>query len=211
MGEVGCLNDGIFQNLEVSSTFMQAGNKLKVAGYQLITTTGAGETVAASTLTPNGIHFLAVDVAGDIATNNSTITLPTAGAGLDIGDFFTFVVVRASTQATGFTITTASADKLTGVCRLRSITTGAIVEDATKRGGATDAAVNTSGFVGDITAAGVNNIVLDGHNDNDCAGAGGTHITITYTGNPDGTNAMYYVTGVITTLDINSTGAACFA
>jgi hypothetical protein len=211
MAEVGCLKDGNFQNLEVASTFMQGGNAFKVAGYQLITTTAASETTAGSALTPNGIHFLAVDAAGDVATNNETITLPEAGTGLSIGDFFTFVVVRASTQAVGFTITTESNDKLVGVCELRSLAAAAIVSDATKRGGATDAAVNTTGLVGDVSAAGVDSIILDGDSSGDCAGAAGTQITITYTGKPDGTNAMYYVTGVITTLDVNSTCAGTFA
>ena len=211
MAEVGCLKDGNFQNLEVSSTLMQGGNVLKVAGYQLITTTGAGETTAGSDLTPNGIHFLAVDAAGDVAANNETITLPAAGTGLNIGDFFTFVVVRASTHATGFTITTAADDKIVGVCELRSVAAAAIVADATARGGASTAATNNLDLVGDISAAGVNKIVLDGGSGTDVAGAAGTQITLTYVGNPDGTNAMYYVSGTITSIDPNGTAATTFA
>ena len=200
-----------FQNLEVSSTLMQGGNVLKVAGYQLITTTGAGETTAGSDLTPNGIHFLAVDAAGDVAANNETITLPAAGTGLNIGDFFTFVVVRASTHATGFTITTAADDKIVGVCELRSVAAAAIVADATARGGASTAVTNNLDLVGDISAAGVNKIVLDGGSGTDVAGAAGTQITLTYVGNPDGTNAMYYVSGTITSIDPNGTAATTFA
>ena len=211
MAEVGCLKDGNFQNLEVSSTLMQCGNVLKVAGYQLITTTGAGETTAGSDLTPNGIHFLAVDAAGDVAANNETITLPAAGTGLNIGDFFTFVVVRASTHATGFTITTAADDKIVGVCELRSVAAAAIVADATARGGASTAVTNNLDLVGDISAAGVNKIVLDGGSGTDVAGAAGTQITLTYVGNPDGTNAMYYVSGTITSIDPNGTAATTFA
>ena len=211
MAEVGCLKDGNFQNLEVSSTLMQGGNVLKVAGYQLITTTGAGETTAGSDLTPNGIHFLAVDAAGDVAANNETITLPAAGTGLNIGDFFTFVVVRASTHATGFTITTAADDKIVGVCELRSVAAAAIVADATARGGASTAVTNILDLVGDISAAGVNKIVLDGGSGTDVAGAAGTQITLTYVGNPDGTNAMYYVSGTITSIDPNGTAATTFA
>ena len=211
MAEVGCLKDGNFQNLEVSSTLMQGGNVLKVAGYQLITTTGAGETTAGSDLTPNGIHFLAVDAAGDVAANNETITLPAAGTGLNIGDFFTFVVVRASTHATGFTITTAADDKIVGVCELRSVAAAAIVADATARGGASTAATNNLDLVGDISAAGVDKIVLDGGSGTDDAGAAGTQITLTYVGNPDGTNAMYYVSGTITSIDPNGTAATTFA
>lgn len=211
MAEVGCLKDGNFQNLEVSSTLMQGGNVLKVAGYQLITTTGAGETTAGSDLTPNGIHFLAVDAAGDVAANNETITLPAAGTGLNIGDFFTFVVVRASTHATGFTITTAADDKIVGVCELRSVAAAAIVADATARGGASTAVTNNLDLVGDISAAGVNKIVLDGGSGTDVAGAAGTQITLTYVGNPDGTNAMYYVSGTITSIDPNGTAATTFA
>ena len=211
MAEVGCLKDGNFQNLEVSSTLMQGGNVLKVAGYQLITTTGAGETTAGSDLTPNGIHFLAVDAAGDVAANNETITLPAAGTGLNIGDFFTFVVVRASTHATGFTITTAADDKIVGVCELRSVADAAIVADPTARGGASTAVTNNLDLVGDISAAGVNKIVLDGGSGTDVAGAAGTQITLTYVGNPDGTNAMYYVSGTITSIDPNGTAATTFA
>jgi len=211
MAEVGCLKDGNFQNLEVSSTLMQGGNVLKVAGYQLITTTGAGETTAGSDLTPNGIHFLAVDAAGDVAANNETITLPAAGTGLNIGDFFTFVVVRASTHATGFTITTAADDKIVGVCELRSVAAAAIVADATARGGASTAVTNNLDLVGDISAAGVDKIVLDGGSGTDVAGAAGTQITLTYVGNPDGTNAMYYVSGTITSIDPNGTAATTFA
>ena len=211
MAEVGCLKDGNFQNLEVSSTLMQGGNVLKVAGYQLITTTGAGETTAGSDLTPNGIHFLAVDAAGDVAANNETITLPAAGTGLNIGDFFTFVVVRASTHATGFTITTAADDKIVGVCELRSVAAAAIVADATARGGASRAVTNILDLVGDISAAGVNKIVLDGGSGTDVAGAAGTQITLTYVGNPDGTNAMYYVSGTITSIDPNGTAATTFS
>ena len=211
MAEVGCLKDGNFQNLEVSSTLMQGGNVLKVAGYQLITTTGAGETTAGSDLTPNGINFLAVDAAGDVAANNETIKLPAAGTGLNIGDFFTFVVVRASTHATGFTITTAADDKIVGVCELRSVAAAAIVADATARGGASTAVTNNLDLVGDISAAGVNKIVLDGGSGTDVAGAAGTQITLTYVGNPDGTNAMYYVSGTITSIDPNGTAATTFA
>ena len=211
MAEVGCLKDGNFQNLEVSSTLMQGGNVLKVAGYQLITTTGAGETTAGSDLTPNGIHFLAVDAAGDVAANNETITFPAAGTGLNIGDFYTFVVVRASTHATGFTITTAADDKIVGVCELRSVAAAAIVADATARGGASTAVTNNLDLVGDISAAGVNKIVLDGGSGTDVAGAAGTQITLTYVGNPDGTNAMYYVSGTITSIDPNGTAATTFA
>ena len=211
MAEVGCLKDGNFQNLEVSSTLMQGGNVLKVAGYQLITTTGAGETTAGSDLTPNGIHFLAVDAAGDVAANNETITLPAAGTGLNIGDFFTFVVVRASTHATGFTIITAADDKIVGVCELRSVAAAAIVADATARGGASTAVTNNLDLVGDISAAGVNKIVLDGGSGTDVAGAAGTQITLTSVRNPDGTNAMYYVSGTITSIDPNGTAATTFA
>lgn len=211
MAEVGCLKDGNFQNLEVTSTFMQGGNAFKVAGYQLITTTAAGENTAGSDLTPNGIHFLAVDVAADVAANNKTITLPAAGTGLNIGDFFTFVVVRASTHATGFTITTATDDKIVGVCELRSVASTAITADATARGGASTAAVNNLDLVGDISAAGVNSIVLDGGSGADVAGAAGTQITLTYVGNPDGTNAMYYVSGTITSVDPNGTAETTFA
>jgi hypothetical protein len=213
MAEVGCLKDGNFQNLEVTSTFMQGGNAFKVAGYQLITTTADAETTAGSALTPNGIHFLAVDAAGDVGTNNETITLPAAGVGLNIGDFFTFVVVRASTHATGFTITTATADKIVGVCELRSVAATAIVADATARGGASTAVTNNLDLVGDISAAGVNSIVLDGGSGANVAGAAGTQITLTYVGNPDalGANAMYYVSGIITSVDPNGTGATTFA
>jgi hypothetical protein len=211
MAESGCLRDASFQNLDVSSTLMQGGNKLKVAGYKLITTTAAGEETLASALTPNGVHFLAVDAAGDVAANNETITLPAAGTGLDIGDFFTFVVVRASTHATGFTITTAANDKIVGVCELRSVAADAITQHAAKRGGATDALVNNLGLCGDISATGVDSIVLNGSNSGDVAGAAGTQITLTYVGNPDGTNAMYYCTGTIVTLHLASTSQGTFA
>lgn len=211
MAEVGCLKDGNFQNLEVSSTLMQGGNVLKVAGYQLISTTGTGETTDAPDLTPNGIHFLAVDAAAAVAANNETITLPAAGTGLNIGDFFTFVVVRASTHTTGFTITTAANDKIVGVCELRSVANVAIVADATARGGASTAVTNNLDLVGDISAAGVDSIVLDGGSGENVAGAAGTQITLTYVGNPDGTNAMYYVSGTITSVDPNGTAATTFA
>ena len=126
MAESGCLKDASFQNLEVVSTFVQGGNKLKVAGYRLITTTAAGETTGPSDLLANGVHFLAVDAVGAVGVNTETITLATAGAGLEVGDFFTFVVVRASTTGAGFTITTATNDKIVGVCELRSIAAAAI-------------------------------------------------------------------------------------
>ena len=48
-------------------------------------------------------------------------------------------------------------------------------------------------------------------NANDHAGAAGTQITLTYVGNPDGTNAMYYCTGTVVTLMPNSTTAGTFA
>ena len=210
MAESGCLRDASFQNLDVSSTLMQGGNKLKVAGYKLITTTAAGDTTAASALTPNGVHFLAVDAAGDVGTNSETITLPAAGTGLDIGDFFTFVVVRASNTAVGFTITTAADDKIVGVCELRSVAAAAIEEHITDRGAVGTAATNHLGLCGDISATGVDSIVLNGSNSGDVAGAAGTQITLTYVGNPDGTNAMYYCTGTIVTLHVASTSAGTF-
>ena len=211
MAESGCLKDASFQNLEVASTFVQGGNKLKVAGYKLITTTAAAETTGPTGLLANGIHFLAVDKAADVGTNTETITLATKGAGLEVGDFFTFVVVRASTAAGGFTITTAADDKIVGVCELRSIAAAAILQDATKRGGKTEGDSNNLGLCGDITAAGVNSIVLrGGDNGTANAGAAGTQITLTYVGKPDGTNAMYYCTGTVVTLDPDSTTADTF-
>jgi len=210
MGEVGCLKDGNFQNLEVSSTFMQGGNLLKVAGYKLITSTAAGGATAAADLKPNGIHFCAVDAAANVAANNMTITLPTAGAGIKSGDFFTFVITRGSTHATGFTITTAAADKILGVVDVIHVTAADVISLANRQN--TDGAArdeNNMDFAGNCTDAGINSVVLRQAANH--AGGAGSIITLTYVGNPDGTNAIYLATGRLVSIDPDGTNAAVFA
>ena len=210
MAEVGCLRNGNFQNLEVASVFMQGGNKLKVAGYQSITTTAAAETTAASTLTANGIHFLAVDAVADVSTNTETITLPAAGAGINVGDFFTFVVIRASTAAVGFTITTATNDKIVGVVDVVHVTNTTVVSLANRQNTDGDPRdENNIDYAGQCDATGVDSIVLRGGT-GDNAGEAGSVLTLTYAGNPDGTNAMYIATGRLISSDPDGTNAGTF-
>ena len=211
MGEVGCLKDGNFQNLEVSSTFMQGGNLLKVAGYKQITSTGAGGVTAAADLKPNGIHFCAVSDPAQVNAYNMTITLPTAGEGLKIGDFLTFVITRGSGHATGFTITTDGADKIVGLVDVIHVTSPDVVSISNRQN--TDGAArdeNNIDYAGNLEAAGKDSVVLR-QADGNHAGSTGSIITLTFVGKPDGANAIYLATGRLVSIDPDGTNAATFA
>ena len=211
MGEIGCLKDGNFQNLE-ASTIMQGGNLLKVAGYTNITATAAdasADVAAGGDLTANGIHFLAVNSAANVATFRRIITLPAAGIGLNVGDYFTFVVVRGSADAVGFTITTSAADKIVGLVEVAHVTNSTVVSQANRTN--TDAAArdeNNIDYAGQVDVVGSNSIVLV--DDANGAGTTGGKLTLTYAGKPDGVNAMYFATGRLVSDDVAGTSAGVF-
>jgi hypothetical protein len=110
MAEVGCVKDGNFQNLETNNLFL-SGNSLLTSTYVSIGGIADDQVaVAATGLTKNAIHV----INGNLTTAGTKIILPSkaqvATFGLEIGDFYTFVVGVRSTRAGGHQISTDAAD-----------------------------------------------------------------------------------------------------
>jgi len=206
MGEVGCLKDGNFQNLETNGLFV-GGRSLRAAAYSNLGTIGdaaaAGNLIPATSLTENGVHI----IIGNGTTDKVTVTMPALAAVPAIGTFYTFVLGARSTTANGggngHTIKLPAAGAgggwLCGSVRLVRAT-----------GGAAHAS-NTTELVHIFPLSGTDEMIEMQSDDATGGGEPGSFITLTYIGLVDGTNPGWFVDGTIVSSTVASTGATSFA
>ena len=209
MAEPGCLHDANFQNLEAQQ-IMLGNNTIRVAGFVNLDSGGTNaEEVLATGLTKNSVHI----IGGNLTAGAVTVTLPTATAVPNVGDFYTFLIGAKSTASSGHVIKCGDAnDKLIGCVQYIRVPAIGV---ATATFGSTGSANDQTNAVyitpnQDTTTDDLVSLDADVANG---GGVEGTWITFTYVGTPitaDGTLHTWYLTGQIISIDPNGTGAAVF-
>ena len=219
MGEVGCLKDGNFQNLETQDLLLD-GNRLNTTKYVSIgDNTAADIPILATGLTKNAVHI----INGNGGNHGTTITLPSkaeiATFGLVIGDFYTFVVGSESTRAIGHTIRTD--DKVPDGGLGNADGTGAFLIGGVRL-------IRSAGGVANATSGndqpteltsiypqyGTDELVLLKADDATGGGGGGSHVTFRYMGQfgpGSGDTVHWKLSGEILSASAASTGATTFA
>jgi hypothetical protein len=208
MGEIGCLKDGNFQNLE-ASTIMLGNSTLRVAGFVNIGTAGGvAQTTAATSLVKNSVHIINGDIDG---TDSMTVTLPALAEVPAVGDFYTFLLACKSelTAGTGngHTIKLPAAGpgggNMFGAVKLcRVPVAGTALADTTADGQTIDVRVSP--------VPGTDEMIEMQSDDATGGGEAGSWITCTFMGLTDGTNPSWYITGEIISLTAASTGNTTF-
>jgi hypothetical protein len=217
MGEVGCLKDGNFQNLETAELHLN-GNRLNTTTYVSIGGIAAEvQNIVATDLTKNAVNI----INGNGTDHGSTITLPSkaeiATLGLVVGDFYTFVVGSQSTASGGHIIMAdAAADGagagayLIGGVRLIRAAAGTVAAnlcaDATAATPVTGPAVTSV-----YPIYGTDERIVMQFDDGTGGGGSGSHVTFRYMGAFGlGTTVHWMLSGEILSNTAVSTGVTLF-
>lgn len=196
MAESGCLKDGNFQNLQAQQLQLATSTlsaPLESSGKLVVHTTDAALDLNAAD------HANSIVVLAKTPTQARLIKLPALST-MKAGEKIVFVVAEAMANhaSNTFTIqelTTADTNKIIGCV---TVVTGGDAATGTN-------VTNLVATHGD--AVGVTNIILSEATASNVAGAAGSVITLTCVGNA---TKYWLVSGIMKSLDPNSTGAGIF-
>ena len=197
MAESGCLRDGIFQNLSTTKLVLGSttlNEPIENTGKVTVISTDAASTLTAAD-NSNSIVLIT-----KTPTTQRIISLPALST-MNAGDKITFVVAEemAAHATNTFTIQEDTASDTNVIYGCVTVVSGG---DAAT-GSALTNLVATNG-----DAVGVTNIILSAATDSNVAGSAGSVLTLTCIGS---STKYWLVSGMLKTLDPNSTGAGIFS
>ena len=197
MAEVGCLKDGHFQNLESSSIMLGTASlvaPVETTGKIVFDSSASGAVTMTAATHANSIYFL-----GKTPSGARAITLPALST-MNAGDKIVFIVVEESgTGSNIVTISEKASDDTNKIIGTVTVVTGGAADANSKL---TDL-IATSG-----DGVGVTNVLLSADTSGDDAGSQGTNLVFTCVGS---TTKYWLISGIVKTMDPNSTCATLFS